>query len=225
MHNPASELMYLFNSWTSRKGQASSQVRVNSDEGWAEVSHGFHLLEEIEIALQDMSRRGRPVDVYLETLPEWRTSLMHYNRSWRQEPLQLRDPRLLAGLVALMESDPVAHLNEFDENDLRQKLEQFARALIDDQNIDSALRQYVLKLAAHIRFLLDSNRAGSDTDLSTCLAHLKFCFDAAATQAGNESARSSYKAAASWIKDKIIGPVAAGTILSLTQAQFAQLEG
>lgn len=225
MHNPAADLKALFDTWTSRSGTASAQIKADSPKGWEEVSRGFHLLEEIEFSLLDMKLRGRDVQVFLEALNGWRASLLNYNRSWQSHAIDLRDPQLLSALVPLMHSDPVALLNDFNENDLRSRLESFAKSLIDDETIDAALRQYVLKLVAHIKYLLDLDRAGTDVELSTCLAHLKFCFDAAAQQTETDERGDDYRSAAKWIRDSILAPVAAGVALTLTLGTIPGIEG
>ncbi|WP_270259566.1 hypothetical protein [Kocuria marina] len=199
MHNPASDLLDLFDKWDKVGNNATMQVDLDSEDGWRELSLAVSLLAEITDVVERLAARGSRVGSYLEALPEWRKSVFHYPRSWPQQRMNLSRRDMLEGLAMWFESANLPALQAALPDDVLQRLDEVGKTVREDPDLDTSLKTYIGKLISHLRSVLDGDRAGFAFDAQESFRHLKFCMDAAAEQTqGEEKKRWYQKAAAEW---------------------------
>nr|WP_312964387.1 hypothetical protein [Kocuria rhizophila] len=220
MHNPAAELMELFDSWTAADSYAINQLKIQTPEGWTEFTTAMRLLQEIAETLSYMRERGFDVDEYLEHLPYWRSSVLHYPNTWRDRPLSLESRSQLAALKPLYQVAAVPTLGSALPDDARQLLDDTEAAIASDPDLDESLKRYVAKLVTHLRSVLDEEKAGFAFDAQESFRHLKFCMDAAAEQTKDPDRKDRFRDfarrwAAPFASDVTTGVLSGAALLAL----------
>lgn len=212
MHNPAADLLDLFDKWNKVGTNATMQVDLDTEEGWRELSLAVSLLTEITEVVERLAARGSRAETYREALSDWRKSVFNYPRAWSQQPMTLLRRDMLEGLALWFESANVPALQAVLPDDTLQQLDDIAKTVNQDADLDPALKIYVNKLIIHLRSVLDGTRAGFAFDAQESFRHLKFCMDAAAEQTQNEENRRWYRKAASDWGAPFVTATAAGLV-------------
>ncbi|RLY94770.1 hypothetical protein EAE32_06425 [Kocuria tytonicola] len=210
MHNPAADLLDLFDKWEEAVNYAENQVDLHSDDGWQELSLAVSLLAEITDVVERLSARGIRVGSYRDALPEWRKSVFHYPRSWPQQRMTLSRRDMLEGLAMWFESANMPALQDVLPDDVLQRLDKIGKTVSEDPDLDPSLKNYIGKLISHLRSVLDGDRAGFGFDAQESFRHLKFCMDAAAEQTQSEEKKKWYQSTAAEWAAQFVTSTAAG---------------
>lgn len=193
MSNPARELATIIETW-SESGEAKAYVQreLGKDQsGWPRQMRAMRLVLEVEATLRWMSGTGRDVDVFLEALPAWQKVVLHYPHSWQSVRSATDRLDMLKGLAAIL--DTVAGGQEVDVKRMQNAVDEAEALVRDGDDVDPALREYVAKLSAHIRGILDVYETTGSFELMEALMQLRLFMDAAAHRAGSAERRSSFE--------------------------------
>jgi hypothetical protein len=225
MSNPGLELHDLYASWRDRiEGSKSAQtmkrhLRVDTSAGMREIRHAFALLTTVDEILRRFELDGRRFEPYRKQLDGWARVPMSVQAGWNSGVVTdhlITETTLdqIQSFGAYLEGK-VLELEPSHDSNLRSLIAQ-ADALLDEDDFDPALRQYLRRLISAIRYALDDEQAGKGFDFTAAVEQLWVALNAAAERAP-ESQRPRWRKLVEQISVgiAIAAPVeAAGIVLS-----------
>ena len=192
MTNPALELHDLYLSWRDRIAASPNQqnmkvhLGIDSPEGMSEVRRAFALLATIDEILKRFELDGRRFQPYRKQLDQWARIPLSVRAGWAANvsPLHLISESVLDQVQSFggYLEGKVLELAPAQDSNLRNLIAQ-ADALLDDEDFDPALRQYLRRLITAIRYALDDEQAGKGFDFTAAVEQLWVALNAAAERA------------------------------------------
>lgn len=217
MSNPALELHELYASWRTRvetagnAATAREHLRIDNPQGMAEIRRAFALLTAIDGILRRFEVEGKRVEPFRSQRDGWARVPLSLPAGWTSNVAP--DHLINGGMLQQIESfgayleGKVLVLDAGQHTNLRSVVDQ-ADALLNDEDFDPVLRQYLRRLIAEIRYALDDEQAGRAFDFEDAVERLWTAFAAA-------SARAPEPQRAKWrqLLDQImVGVVSGGSI-------------
>lgn len=195
MSNPALELHDLYESWRHVIAASSSQqnmkvhLAIDTADGMAEVRRAYALLTAMDEILRRFELDGRRYQPYRKQIDGWAKVPMSVQAGWSSavSPLHLISDGMLEQILSfggylegkVLVLAPQQHAN------LRSLID-MADVLLNHEGFDPALRQYLRRLIASIRYALDDEQAGKTFDFTDAVERLWVAFNAAAERAPDE---------------------------------------
>lgn len=217
MSNPALELHDLYASWRERiEGSRSSQnmkshLKVATSEGMVEIRHAFALLTTVDEILRRFELDGRRFQPYRKQLDHWARVPLSVQAGWTSGVVPdhlITDTTLdqIQSFGAYLEGK-VLELAPAQDDNLRSLIDQ-ADSLLNDDSFDPALKTYLRRLIAAIRYALDNEQAGRAFDFTAAVEQLWVALNAAAERAP-ERDRSKWR---SLVEQVFVGIAAAAPV-------------
>ena len=165
--------------------------------GAGEVSAAFAFLHVIEDNLIFLGDRGFKVAVHQRNLKKWMKVPLMVTTGWDRavsHPDQVASDSTLDEIEALSSflDGKVLSIDDDRLPSLRTLIDE-ADALLTDSTIDFALRSYIRRLLAAIRYALDHDTAGRQFDFTAAVENLRVAFQAAAESASTPQEKEGWR--------------------------------
>ncbi|AMY20722.1 MULTISPECIES: hypothetical protein [Nocardiaceae] len=233
MSNSAFKLHDLIMDWTVPPNTPPEQIRFNGDptslEFWRSQSRAVELLKDVERAVDGLHADGQDVEMFRDIMPELYQVVFSYSVPWQQINANERPVvdrmlmRLLKSLgLTLQMVNNSLFITGDDITDLLTYLDDAVTLVRESQDIDDAVRRYLLGLIEEARRVANEFQTFGDVELRSVTFELGAALLGAADDQVPEERRAGWLDQAKKLIKK--AAVSAGT-KALDRGSDALLDG
>lgn len=198
MHNPATALIELFDSW--KKGQSPYHARDMGNTGTQRHIEAMRYVTDCNRILDLAEIQGRKVDVHRRAVGLACQAILNFPYHWggseTEKPFtdHLRDS--VEGLESFISSINYASLDA-SVTTVKQSLDEVIQLLADDETLNSEIKGHVYRTVQVLKRFIEDEEFTPGADFSQALYDLWIATNAAAGASSDENCRIRWRDKAS----------------------------